>query len=182
MFKIAIRLSIALFLAITARGDASKNDHALELSGDIFQIVIPATAFVTTLCLKDYGGSQEFFKGLVATGATAYGLKYIIKERRPHHRGYHSFPSGHTSMAFFGSGFIQKRYGWRYAIPAYAAACFVGYSRVKIKEHWIQDVVGGAAIGLLWSYLFTTPYQLESYRFYPSISSDQVALFCEKDF
>ena len=181
MFSIRVSLLIIVLWAISANGFASKSHKCRELSGDIIQIAIPLAAFSTTLGLKDFNGSQAFLKGFVATGITTYGLKLVVNEKRPRH-GYQSFPSGHTAMAFFGSGFIHKRYGLRYAIPAYAAAVFVGYSRVKIKEHWIQDVVGGAAIGLLYSYLFTTPYQYKSYHFYPSITSNSAALLCEKNF
>lgn len=166
--------------AISTPGYASKN-QSLQISGDILQIAIPAVAFSTTFALKDFNGSREFLKGFMATGVTTYGLKYLIHEKRPCH-GDHSFPSGHAAIAFFGSGFIHKRYGLRYAIPAYAAALYVSYSRLKVKEHWVHDVVGGAAIGLLYSYLFTSSYQSESFRFYPSLTSNSVSLLCEKDF
>jgi len=181
MFSIRILLIIGLW-AMAIDGNASKYHKNLELSGDILQIAIPTAAFSATLALKDFDGSQEFFKGLIASGVTVYALKNMVNERRPND-GKRSFPSGHATMAFFGSGFIHKRYGWRYAIPAYAAACFVGYSRIKIREHWIQDVVCGAAIGLLYSYLLTTSYQDQSsYRFYPAMTSDSIALHCEKHF
>jgi membrane-associated phospholipid phosphatase len=178
-----MRLSFLILLLwiISTNGSASTYHKSMELSGDIFQIAIPIAAFSSTLILKDFQGTQEFLKGLMATGVTTYGLKFMIDEKRPRH-GSQSFPSGHTAMAFFGSGFIHKRYGLRYAIPAYATAFFVGYSRVKIKEHWILDVVGGAAIGLLYSYLFTSPYQDKSCHFYPAITSNSVALLCEKHF
>ncbi len=183
MFSIRLTLFIILISAISAHVHASKSyQHKWELSGNIFEITIPATAFMTTLSLRDFDGSQEFVKGFIATGLTAFGLKYAVNEKRPRH-GNHSFPSGHTAMAFCGSGFIHKRYGLCYAIPAYTAACFVGYSRLKIKEHWIQDVVGGAAIGLLYSYLFTTPYQKDkTCCFYPSMTSHHVAFHCEQSF
>jgi membrane-associated phospholipid phosphatase len=54
---------------------------------------------------------------------------------------------------------MRKRYGWIYGIPAYVAASFVGYSRVEEKAHYAHDVLAGAAIGILSSYLFTTPYK-----------------------
>lgn len=160
---------------------ASEHCSSWKLSGDILQFTIPATALGTTLLLKDFGGSKEFAKGFLATTATAYGLKYLINEQRPSH-GKHSFPSGHTAIAFFGSGFIHKRYGWQYAIPAYAAAAFVGYSRIRIKEHWVHDVIGGTTIGLLYSIFFTTPYQVTSYQFYPALTPDSVTLYCERNF
>lgn len=44
-------------------------------------------------------------------------------------------------------------------IPAYAAATFVAYSRVKSQKHHLYDVIAGGGIGFLSSYLFTTPYK-----------------------
>lgn len=160
---------------------ASKHSSSWQLSGDILQFTIPAAALGTTLAIRDFEGSQEFAKGLILTSATTYGLKYIIPEKRPSH-GNHSFPSGHTAIAFFGSGFIHKRYGWQYAIPAYAAAAFVGYSRIRIKEHWVHDVIGGAAIGLLYSIFFTTSYQDQSFQCTPTLSPDSIAIHCNRNF
>ena len=74
--------------------------------------------------------------------------------------GRWSFPSGHTASAFIGAGFLQRRYGWKYGVPAYLAAGFVGASRVITKWHWIGDVIIGAGIGIGVNYLFTTPYQV----------------------
>ena len=46
-----------------------------------------------------------------------------------------------------------------YGVPAYAAASFVAYSRVESREHYPRDVVAGAGIGILSSYIFTKPYK-----------------------
>ena len=57
-----------------------------------------------------------------------------------------------------------------YALPVAAmsvAAClkdgdvgaaFVGYSRVRAHEHYIQDVAAAGAIAIVTTYLMTTPY------------------------
>lgn len=63
-----------------------------------------------------------------------------------------SSTSGHTSKAFTVAGFIHKSYGWKYSIPACIGAVFVGYSRVKADKHFVEDVVAGAAIGILSSF------------------------------
>lgn len=155
--------------------------HTMELTSDFLQIAIPSAGLTTSFYLQDFKGSREFLQSGVSTITTTYALKSIINSRRPSH-GKHSFPSGHAALAFFGSGFIHKRYGIKYAIPAYCAATFVGYSRIKSKEHWINDVIGGAAIGLFYSFLFTTSYEPEGCQFYSSLSADQITLFCEKNF
>lgn len=171
---------LVLFCIFGGHAHAS-NHKSIKLSGDILQIALPAIAFGTTLGIKDFKGSQEFITGFAATAATAYGLKFAINEKRPNH-GSHSFPSGHAAIAFYGGGFIHHRYGLQYAAAAYAAAFFVGYTRVSSNEHWIHDIVAGAAIGLLYSYLLTTPYKCESYRIYPALIPNGAALCCEKEF
>jgi membrane-associated phospholipid phosphatase len=54
---------------------------------------------------------------------------------------------------------MRKRYGWEYGVPAYAAASFVAYSRVEANRHYPRDVIAGAGIGILSSYIFTRPYK-----------------------
>jgi membrane-associated phospholipid phosphatase len=81
-----------------------------------------------------------------------------VNETRPD-GGSHSFPSGHSSISFSSAEFMRERYGWAYGLPAYAAASFAGYSRVESREHYTHDVVAGAAIGIVSSYIFTKPYK-----------------------
>lgn len=181
LFSINIICFIFFLCNYPVNGHESSHYSSLHFSGNILQIAIPATAIGTTLGLKDFKGTGELANGCIATAITTYGLKYAFNKRRPSGEN-HSFPSGHAAIAFYGSGFIHHRYGWQYAVPAYAAAIFVGYSRVKIKEHWIQDVVGGAAIGLLYSILLTTPYHIKSYQLYPVLTPSSIALQCEGQF
>ncbi len=77
----------------------------------------------------------------------------------PNDKCCRSFPSDNTANAFMGAGFIHKRYGWNYSVPAYIAATFVGYSRVEADKHYVEDVIAGAAIGLLSSFYFTASYK-----------------------
>ena len=62
---------------------------------------------------------------------------------------------------------MRKRYGWEYGIPAYAAASFVAYSRVEAREHYPRDVIAGASIGIVSSYIFTRHYK--GWRIEPDI-------------
>lgn len=85
----------------------------------------------------------------------------LIDKRRPENNGSHSFPSGHTSAAFQGAAFIYKRYGWKYGLPAYLGAAYVGWSRIEgtSDKHGIVDVIAGAGIGIASSFFFTEPYK-----------------------
>ncbi len=78
-------------------------------------------------------------------------LKTTINETRPN-GGKHSFPSGHTSVAFTLAHFMHKEFGNRsvwYSIGAYGCATTVAFMRIAKNAHWISDVVAGAGLGIL---------------------------------
>lgn len=135
-----------------AKGSVRKN-------GDVLQFVIPILSLSSTLVFEDdFDGSIQFLKAFAATELTTQALKKLTNERRPSGGCCESFPSGHTSATFMGASFIHYRYGWKYSIPAYIAATYVGYSRVQSNQHYTRDVVAGAAIGIISSYFFTKKY------------------------
>lgn len=66
----------------------------------------------------------------------------------------HSFPSGHTSLAFATATSLTLTYKkWYVAAPAYLWASCVGYSRMYLGKHFPSDVFAGAVIGAGSSYL-----------------------------
>jgi membrane-associated phospholipid phosphatase len=136
----------------------SRGSDSVQTAGDILQFALPASAFAITLAYQDGRGALEFGESAVVTLGVTYGLKYTVNETRPN-GGSQSFPSAHTSISFSAAEFMRKRYGWEYGIPAYAAASFVAYSRVEAREHYAHDVIAGAAIGIVSSYIFTKPYR-----------------------
>ena len=121
-------------------------ETSAESVGDILQIALPAAAFGMTFGYDDPGGRTQFYKSFFSTLGTTYALKLMVDKERPD-GGNMAFPSGHTSAAFSGASFIQRRYGWKYGVPAYAAAAYVGWSRIDADAHYVEDVVAGAAIG-----------------------------------
>ena len=146
-----------VILFLTAITPVARGVEPIPGAGDVLQLLIPATGYVATWLLDDVEGREQFYWSAGTSLALTYTLKYTVDERRPN-GGNHSFPSGHTSSAFQGASFIQQRYGWRYGLPAYLGAAYTGWSRVEVDAHHPHDVYAGAAIGILSSYLFTTPY------------------------
>ena len=135
---------------------ANANDNE-ETAGDIMLAVVPAIAYGMTFKLDDKDGRTQFYKSLLSTAAITYGLKNTVSSNRPNGKDNESFPSGHTSLTFSSAAFMQKRYGWEYGMPAYAAAAFTGWSRVESDNHNVRDVLAGALIGTASAYWFTTP-------------------------
>jgi membrane-associated phospholipid phosphatase len=131
---------------------------AVETVGEVLTLLLPATAAGFTIGLQDGKGALQFGGSVALTAAGTYGLKYAIDEKAPNGDS-RSFPSAHSALSFSSAEFIRKRYGWEYGLPAYLTAAFVGVSRVESKNHYIHDVLAGAAIGIASSYLFTETYK-----------------------
>jgi len=126
--------------------------------GSFMRTLIPAVAYGTTFYMHDKDGRIQFYKSFFTNLGATYALKALISEERPNGEGDDSFPSGHTSVAFQGAAFIHRRYGLKWAVPAYVGAVYVGWRRVDTDNHYTKDVVAGAAIGIASSFIFTKPY------------------------
>ena len=132
--------------------------NSIEAAGEVLTLLLPATAAGLAVGFKDGRGALQLGESVAFTAAVTYGLKYTISESAPN-GDTRSFPSAHASLSFASAEFLRTRYGWEYGVPAYVAATFVAVSRVEAKDHYIHDVLAGAAIGIASSYLFTKPYK-----------------------
>lgn len=159
-FRIArlagVRLALFLIAALPLGAQAKDSS---ETAGDILAVALPATAYAATFALHDRDGRLQFYATFAAVALVTQGLKVTVKAERPDGSDDQSFPSGHTSTAFQAASFIRKRYGWQYAAPAYAAASYVGWSRVDAERHYTRDVLAGAVIGIVGAELLTTRWQ-----------------------
>ncbi len=134
--------------------------NTLEKSGDALLLLLPAAAFATTFYHDDHKGRVQLYESAGINLATTLALKYAIDKTRPDGSDENSFPSGHTSVTFQAASFIYNRYGTNYGLAAYALAAYTGYTRVQSNKHYIEDVLAGAAIGVLSTYTFTTASEM----------------------
>lgn len=101
--------------------------------------------------------SRTDFKSRIMAGVTAYAamaimvnaMKYSFRHPRPGSGTRNSFPSGHSATAFTGAELMRIEYGNYIGLAGYAFAVTVGALRIYNDRHWVTDVLGGAAIGIL---------------------------------
>lgn len=101
-------------------------------------------------------GGHRFMEHFVA-GATSWAamgilvnsIKYTVKDLRPDGSSRNSFPSGHSATAFMGAEMVRVEYGGWWGAGAYGIATAVALMRVYNGRHWFNDLLGGAAIGVL---------------------------------
>lgn len=127
-------------------------------STDVIALTIPLAAIAGTAINGDWEGMKQIGFTAALVGGASILLKYTVRELRPDHSNYHSFPSLHSSVAFASAAYLQRRYGWKFGVPAYSLATYVAVGRVVARKHYWWDCVAGAAIGVGSAYIFTTPW------------------------
>ena len=150
-----------------------------EKTGDILQVALP----VSSLAFSYLKSEQEqqpwkknlypFLKSFSVAFAAVHVQKHALSKRRPNGDNTRSFPSGHTFSAFSGAAFNQSLYGYSLGIPSYLTAAFVGLSRIDAKQHFADDVLGGASIALLSNWYFTEKMNSSSQDVQPLILTHQ---------
>jgi len=88
--------------------------------------------------------------------ALRLGFNETSLGERPDGNDY-GFPSGHVAFVMSGATFIEKRYGWKWGIPAYLAAASVAYVRVDEDKHHWRDVLASGALAYGVAMLTVTP-------------------------
>lgn len=141
-------------------------DKSMKItSHSIYPIMVaaPGSLLLTGYIKDDKIMMRNGVKTGISIGFSALlstGLKYAINRPRPFVQypndiikrtdvGPYSFPSGHTTTAFAtATALTLSTKKWYVAVPSYAYACAVGYSRLRLGVHFPSDVLGGVVLGI----------------------------------
>jgi membrane-associated phospholipid phosphatase len=109
----------------------------------------------------------ELLLGILTLWLTVELIKAIVERSRPYLTleaariiGWRerdlSFPSGHTSQAFFMATLFSHYLNVSPLMGGviYGVATIVGFSRIYVGAHYPRDVIGGAILGTVWGILF----------------------------
>jgi membrane-associated phospholipid phosphatase len=144
--------------------------------------VLGGTPFELGAAFAAYGAGRAFKQDRLAlvgadlvraelmAEALAIGVKQAARRDRPSGSGF-SFPSGHTTASFAAATVLQRHFGWKLGIPAYALASYVGASRIQNRRHYLSDVTFGAALGIIAGRTATLGRQ-RSYTISPVVTPD----------
>jgi membrane-associated phospholipid phosphatase len=91
---------------------------------------------------------SHLIRAQVSSQIVVQTLKFSAERSRPDATNHLSFPSGHTASAFATATVLQRDFGWKLGIPAYAVGAYVAASRMRSNKHYLSDVLVGAAIGV----------------------------------
>jgi len=120
----------------------------VRLVGGLGHGLTLSVAFVLLLVL--YGEDRVGAEGLIGifwAGIAADVLRAVIGRHRPD-GGHYSFPSAHTACAFAAAVVLSRRWP-RLRGAFYLGAAGVALSRVLWLRHFPADVLGGAAVGMV---------------------------------
>lgn len=105
----------------------------------------------------------ELVLGVLLLSMVVQSMKALIRRKRPYSKlenirivggrnSGHSFPSGHTSQAFFMVSLMLHYYQVNIFVwlTLYFVAALVGYSRIYVGMHYPRDVIAGAILGTVW--------------------------------
>ena len=153
--RLLIITLLAVFMPLRS---VAQYARAVDYSTDVAMFVPAAVGLGVAIYEGDREGIAQLGKTLAVSTAVTYILKYSVKKARPDGDGFDAFPSNHCNFAFGGATYLQRRYGWKWGVPAYLVSAYVAWGRIYAKKHDIWDVLAGAAISVGSGFLFTTPF------------------------
>ncbi len=155
-----------LFLNPVHHAILDKFFKAVTIFGDGWFSIILGVALIV-FRMKDRGA--QILLGYAISGIIAQLLKRLVHAPRPmtiipdttyaHFlpgytlNAWNSFPSGHTASAFcFTAILAWTTWSNRFKFALAIIALLTGYSRVYLGQHFPDDVISGALLGLLSAY------------------------------
>lgn len=89
----------------------------------------------------------DMLRALIVSQALTQGIKVAARRDRPTGECC-AFPSGHASATFATAAVLERHFGYRNSWPMFLIAGYVATSRLHDQQHFLSDVLFGAAVGM----------------------------------
>lgn len=142
-----------LLMMLVAAAPAAKGD--VESNGDALVSVLAVAPLAHSSFRADLEGVLQYGTGALSTQALTSVGKRATNKNRPNGNCCNAFPSSHSSAAFHSAFYVAERYSYLEALPYFAGAAYVAYSRVHANKHDFADVAAGAGLSLVVNHFAT---------------------------
>jgi hypothetical protein len=147
--------SLAVHAADEPLHDHFEDSSNLLPGGNVYGLIVvqaPAAFAVWTIghavgSVNAAEAGRDLVRAQISAVSWTYAVKFAVNRDRPN-GDPRAFPSGHASTSFATAVILQRHYGWKAGVPAFAAAAYTAASRVTAAKHWASDVAFGAALGM----------------------------------
>ncbi len=155
-------VAIILFFSVISEAYGKSKKSSIEIFGDYAQVINPLVAASIASQEKGVGHFMIIFaQSNLFTHAIKYttgGAKCSASKRPSNNKNkirYDGMPSGHTNSAWLAASYIRmfSEDNKKLSIPLYITAAITGYSRVNAKKHTVPQVVAGAALAEITTYI-----------------------------
>ena len=154
---------INLLQNINPQNPNSKTWKTISNTAEPLSVVVPISMYALSLINNNQHLKKNAYQlgaSLAVNAVATEGFKIIVNRDRPFvtypstvfpistDEKNKSMPSGHTSFSFTTATSVYLMYPkWYVALPAFAWATSVGYSRMYLGLHYPSDVLMGAVVG-----------------------------------
>ncbi|MGI6124826.1 MAG: phosphatase PAP2 family protein [Acetivibrionales bacterium] len=167
IWKTGQRIDVWAFMFLNTRGNRPRWIDwtmlgATQIGHGIFAVIMAIVFYLRVDHLLAY----EIILGTLTLWLVVELMKMLIRRRRPYinlkdirivgeRAGGHSFPSGHTSQAFFLATLLFQHFnaGLFGGLILYSIAFLVGITRIYVGMHYPRDVIAGSVLGTAWGLL-----------------------------
>jgi len=161
--------------------DKVGNDYEFQIDDYILFVPVVQMYAADIFGMKAKNHWFDQTKNLVISNIIATGISELLKstitKTRPDGDA-HSFPSGHTTIAFTNAAVLQnefQEYSPVFAYSGYAFAATTGVFRMLNNRHYLSDVLVGAGIGI---FVTQMVYHFEPFKdFNPFKKSKDISFF-----
>jgi undecaprenyl-diphosphatase len=154
---------INLLQNINPQNPNSSTFKTISNTAEPLSLAVPISMFAMSLFNNNQHLKKNAYQiaaSLTVNAVATEGFKIIVNRNRPFvtypstvfpistDEKNKSMPSGHTSFSFTTATSVYLMYPkWYVALPAFAWATSVGYSRLYLGLHYPSDVLLGAVVG-----------------------------------
>ncbi|HSM95368.1 MAG TPA: hypothetical protein VLT91_04940 [Rhizomicrobium sp.] len=158
-----IRIFLAAFVVLLVSGNvAEASSLSKKTEADVgrgISIALPVAAYtISYLHHEDWTGMKELSVVTAATIGATFLTREFIHKRSPDGSTDRSFPSMEAAVSAPSSGYLWRRYGWQYGLPALALSQGANLLLDDAGKHRVLDGLAVTAVAAILNWGITTRY------------------------